>query len=120
MQYGSYLCCKDHIEEVRNFLGKFFEESKDRYNHSGWITFKTPGGFLINLMRGKGQEMTKNMTFEIYCQSLEELKKYAKKFNQEIQSFNTTESLSPYKYNFIEIYGPQNICKVEISYSEDL
>ncbi len=116
---GLYLVCKEHVQETRAFLSQFFEESMDEYNHSKWITFKTPEKFLINLMEGTNQQMSQNVTFEIYCESLEELRKYAGKYNvTKIKSIIATQTQDKYKYNYIEILGPQNICKLEISYSE--
>ena len=71
-------------------------------------------------MRGKGQRITQNMTFEISCKSLKELEKFAKKFKCKINSFVTTETAYKYRYNYIEIFGPANICKIEINYIERL
>lgn len=119
-KYGSYLVCKGYIQEVRDFLGQFFEEERGRYNHEGWITFKTPEGFLINLMRGADQEMTQNMTFEIYCDSMEELEEYSKRFNTKVENFVVTETDPNYRYHYVEILGPQKICKIEVSYSENI
>lgn len=116
---GLYLVCKEHLQETKVFLSQFFNESINEYNHSKWVTFKTPEKFLINLMEGAGQQMSQNVTFEIYCKSLEEFREYAKKYNvTEIKSFVTTQAQNKYKYNYIEILGPQNICKFEISWSE--
>ena len=112
--------CKEHIEEVKDFLSKFFEEERGRYNHPGWVTFKVPNSdFLVNLMRGKDQPMTQNMTFEIYLDSKEELENYAKKHGVEVKSFLATETESKYRYHYVEFFGPENICKVEVNYSED-
>ena len=120
-QYGSYLVCKEYIKEVKEFLSMFFEEKKGRYNHDGWITFEIPNTkFIVNLMKGKDQPMTQNMTFEIGVKSMEELQEYAKKHNSKIYDFIATETVNNYRYNYIEIFGPQNICKIEISYSEDV
>ena len=41
------------------------------------------------------QPMTQNMTFEIYCDSKEELEKYAK-YKCEIESFVATETATIY------------------------
>jgi len=67
-------------------------------------------------MKGKDQIMTQNMTFEISCKSLKELEKFAKKFNCKIDSFIATETNHKYRYHYIEIFGPKNICKIEINY----
>ena len=120
-RYGSYLVCKEYIQDVRVFLSDFFDELKSGYTHSEWISFKIPGSkFLVNLMRGDDQNMTQNFTIEIYCDSKEKLEEYSKKYLKKIESFVATKSSVKYKYNYIEVFGPQNICKVEISYSEDL
>ncbi|MFB6181596.1 MAG: hypothetical protein ABEJ24_01740 [Candidatus Magasanikbacteria bacterium] len=71
-------------------------------------------------MTGEEQEITQNMTFEIWCDSMKELEKYANEYNEEIKSFIATETEKDYKYNFIVIPGPQNICKMEINYMQDL
>jgi len=115
---SSYLVCKNHITEVKDFLSKFFKERKGKYNHAGWITFGFNPRFTISLMKGKDQPMTQNMTFEISCKSLKELEKFAQKFNCKIDSFIATETIHKYRYNYIEIFGPANICKVEINYCE--
>ena len=121
IKYGSYLICKEHVREVKDFLGEFFEEKKDKYNHENWVTFVVPNtDFKINLMKGSDQSITQNMTFEIYCESKEGLEKYAKKHNLEIESFVATETSQPYTYYYIEILGPYNICKIEVNYCEDL
>jgi len=118
-KFGSYLVCKKYIEEVREFLLMFFEEEHGRYNHSGWGTFKVPGtDFSVNIMSGDDQKLTQNMTFEIDCNSKKELEDFAKKYNCEIYDFLATEAAKRYRYYYIEVLGPQNICKMEISYSE--
>ena len=115
---SSYLVCKNNISEVKEFLSKFFKERKGKYNHAGWITFEFNPEFTISLMKGKDQPMTQNMTFEISCKSLKELEKFAKEFNCKIDSFVATETAHNYRYHYIEILGPANICKVEINYCE--
>ncbi len=121
IKYGSYLVCKEHVQEVRDFLCDFFEEKIDKYNHDNWVTFLIlDTNFQVNLMKGNDQPMTQNMTFEIYCDSKEELEKYAEKYKCEIESFVATETSQPYTYYYIEILGPYNICKIEINYCEDL
>lgn len=121
MKHGtSYLVCKEHIHEVKEFLAQFFEEENSKWNHDGWITFMVPGtGFKVSLMKGGDQEITQNMTFEINCESLEELEEQAKKFNTEVDSFMATETSHPYRYYYIEIYGPAGICKIEMNYIEE-
>lgn len=119
--FGMYLVCNDHIEEVKNFLKQFFEEIKDEYNYSTWITFKIPNSsFKINLMEGLDQDITQNAVIEIYCESKEELERLSKKHNCKNESFLSEESAQKYQYNYIEIQGPKNICKVEISYCKDI
>lgn len=120
-KFRSYLVCKDHLEEVRDFLKDFFFEDNGRYNHSGWVTLLVPEtSFQVNLMRGHKQPLTQNMTFEIYLDSLENLQRYADKHGCQIESFFATETAQHYRYYYIEIQGPASICKMEISYSEDL
>ena len=119
--YGSYLVCHDHISEIKNFLKQFFNENKGRYNHEGWVTFFIPETeFKVNLMKGNDQELTQNMTFEIDAGSMDNLKKYAEKYKCKIDSFTATETGKNYKYHYIEIISPKNICKVEISFCEDI
>jgi len=119
--YSSYLVCKEHINEVKEFFSQFFEELKGKYNYEGWITFKIPKtDFIVNLMNGYDQNLTQNMTFEISVASLEELEKYAKKYNCKIDSFPCIESEQNYTYYYIEIFGPKNICKIEVSHLEDI
>lgn len=122
MKYNSsYLVCRDHVMEVKDFLSQFFPEEKDKYSHDGWITFKFPEtGYQANLMKGAGQDITQNMTFEIACDSLEELEKVAEKYNTKVDSFLATETANPYRYYYIEVPGPANICKIEINYCEDV
>ncbi|PIZ82550.1 hypothetical protein COX97_04235 [Candidatus Pacearchaeota archaeon CG_4_10_14_0_2_um_filter_05_32_18] len=114
---SSYLVCRNNINDVKKFLKKFFKEVKGKYNHPGWITFKINPKFIVNLMEGNDQIMTQNMTFEICCKSLKELEKFAKKFNCKIDSFVATETVYKYRYHYIEIFGPANICKIEINYT---
>ena len=113
---SSYVVCKNHIKEVSNFLIMFFKELKGKYNHSGWITFQINPKSVVSLMKGKDQKITQNMTFEISCKSLKELEKLAKKFNCKVDSFVATETAHKYRYYYIEILGPKDICKVEINY----
>ena len=118
---SSYLVCHEHVDEVKKFLSKFFKESKGRYNHKNWITFKLPKtDFTINLMKGCDQPLTQHMVFEILCNSMEELKTFAKKNNCKIDSFTATETGKPYRYHYIQIPGPKNICKIEINFTEEL
>ncbi len=120
-RYGCYLVCKEHIKSVRKFLNKFFVETKGDYNSPNWITFEIPNSnFIINLMFGKEQEITQNMTFEIYFNSKNELQKFAKKHRHKIKRFRVTNTNQKYIYNYVEILGPRNICKIEASYSEDI
>lgn len=113
--------CKEHVKEVKEFLSQFFEEKKDKYSHNNWVTFLIPNtDFKINLLKGGDPSMAQYMVFEIYCDSKNELEEYAKKYNCEINSFVATETQQPYRYYYIEIFGPKNICKVEINYCEDI
>ena len=117
--YGSILICNDHINEVREFLKQFFDEHSDGYNYEIWRTFIVPGGFRINLLVDNEQLITQNMTFEIYCESLDELKSLADKYKQDIESFPSEDSPQTYTYYYFTVRGPESICKLEISYSED-
>ena len=120
-KYGSYLVCKEHVQEVKDFLSQFFEERKDKYNHDNWVTFLLPStNFQVNLMKGMDQSMTQNMTFEIYCESMDKLKEFATRYQCEINSFVATETSQPYTYHYIEINEPHGICKVEVNYCEDI
>lgn len=119
-RYGSYLVCNEHIEEVKEFLAQFFEEKPDEYSFAGWVTFVVPGtDFKINLMKDSELALTKNMTFELYCDSLAELESIAAKHGKKIESFLSTESPQQYRYHYID-FSCLNICTVEVSYVEDL
>jgi hypothetical protein len=67
-------------------------------------------------MQGEDQPLTQNMTFEIGVKSLTDLEAYAKTFDCKIDDFLCDETEYVYRYYYIEIPGPGNICKVEISY----
>lgn len=119
-EFGSYLVCKEYIKDVAKFLSQFFEEVKDSHSHSDWATFNIPGGFLLNLMRGDEQDITQNFTIEIYCNSLEGLQEFVQKHNSTIKSFDVTKTTNNYRYHYVELKGPANICKMEASFSENL
>ncbi len=120
-KYGSYLVCNEYIDEVHSFLKQFFKERIDGYTFEGWSTFEVPdSSFLINLMKDGGQPLTKNMTFEIYCQSMKELEKIAENHGATIENFVSKKSAQHYKYYYIEIFGPQGICKIEVNFTENL
>ena len=117
--FSSYLVCREHVQEVRKFLNPFLKEKTSKYTHEKWITFQIPNSeFTVNLMKGADQPRTRNFTFEIGCSSMKELEGYAKKFNCKIENFRVTETTPNYTYHYIEIYGPEDICKVEISFCE--
>ncbi len=121
IRYGSYLNCKEHVKEVKEFLSQFFEEKKDKYSHENWVTFIIPKtDFKINLMKGDDLPMTEYMVFGIYCDSKKELEEFAHKYNSKIDSFMATETQQLYRYYYTSIYGPQNICMIEINYIEDI
>lgn len=120
-KYGLYLVCREHIGDVKAFLSNFFEERKGKYNHESWVTFTIPGtAFVVNLMRGEDQSMTQSMTFEIYCDSLKQLEEFAEKYKSKIESFVATKAAQQYRYHYIEIPGPHDICKIEVSFCEDI
>jgi len=120
-KFGCYLVCKEHINEVEKFLKQFFKEEKDNYQSGQWVTFQPKNSdFKINLMKGEDQELTQNMTFEIYFNSIDELRNFAKKHKCKIESFKVTNTKQKYIYNYIEILGPNNICKIEANYCEDV
>jgi len=117
---SSYLVCKEHIQEVKKFLSQFFQEEKTPFSYESWITFTVPDtNFRVNLMEGNDQDVTQNMTFEITCNTLEQLKELSKKYNTKIEDFIATETENPYRYYYIEIPGPKNICKIEINFIEE-
>ena len=121
MQYSSYLVCNEYITQVQDFLSQFFKERVNGYNFAGWRTFEVGNmGFTVNLMDDKKLPMTQHMTFDLYCDSLAELEALAKKHNVELQNFISTSTPNRYRYHYAEIKGPQDICKIEISYTEDL
>tara|TARA_B100000745_G_scaffold264490_1_gene189201 strand:- start:473 stop:841 length:369 start_codon:yes stop_codon:yes gene_type:complete len=121
MEYSLYLVCKEKLEEVRGFLGNFFTQSEDEYTHGEWVTFTVPNSnFSINLMRGEEQEVTKNVTFEIYYDSLSLLQEFALQNDTQVKSFETSKAAQKYTYYYVEVLGPANICKIEASYSEDV
>tara|TARA_B100000745_G_scaffold300375_1_gene254084 strand:+ start:4456 stop:4821 length:366 start_codon:yes stop_codon:yes gene_type:complete len=121
MNHGIYLVCKDNLTEVSEFLSQFFERIENEYTHASWVTFKSSdSAFLVNLMSGSDQKQTKNITFEIYCDSLKSLQKLTEGHGSEIQNFTSTKSKQRYQYYYTEIQGPNQICKIEASYSENL
>lgn len=118
---STYLVCKNRIQETRMFLKDFFEEEVGRFNHTEWITFKIPhSNFTINLMKGENQPQTQNITFELNCTSMDELKQYATKYDKEIRNFLAEQTGKPYRFHYIEILGPNDICKIDVSYCEEL
>lgn len=120
-KFGCYLVCKEYINEVKKFLKQFFEEEKDGYESPQWITFHPKdSNFKINIMKGENQILTQNMTFEIYFNSMNELKNFAKKHKRKIKSFKVTDTKQKYIYNYAEINGPRKICKIEANYCEDI
>jgi hypothetical protein len=121
MKYSSYLVCNEHIDAVAEFLKQFFEEEVDGHTWSSWRTFKVGDtGFTVNLMVDNELSLTQYMTFEIYCKSLEELNELAEKYNARVQSLLATSAPQHYNYHYAEVLGPANICKVEMSYTEDI
>lgn len=121
IKYSSYLVCKEHVQEVQEFLGQFFEGEKGPYNHDDWVTFIIPNtNFTVNLMKGSDQPITQHITFEIGCDSLTALETYSEKYNTEIKSFIATETGNPYRYHYCDILGPRDICKIEVNYIETI
>jgi len=117
LNYSSYLICHEHVKSVRDFLINFFEEIKGKYNHDDWVSFKIPNtDCKVNLMKGSDQELTQNVVFEISCRTMEQLNDFSKKYNIKIDNFVATETGNPYNYSYIQIPGPANICKIEVSY----
>lgn len=120
IQYGSYVVCKEYLDNVRIFLSDFFEQTHGKYNFNEWVSFEVPGAdFVINLMKGDDQPLTQNMTFELYCGTKEELNNLATRHKTDVKSFLTGTPIK-YRYHYVEIHGPRNICKIEINYIEDL
>ena len=119
--FSSYLVCKEHVDAVKSFLSDFYPETVNQHNHSAWVTFCIPGtGFTFNLMKGgDDQEMTKNLVFELAVDSMDKLKEFAEKYDTEVKSFVVTETKTPYTYNYVDIVGPQGICKVEVHFIHD-
>jgi len=60
------------------------------------------------------------MTFEITCESIDELDAFAKQFGKTIEHFIVTEIEPQYRYSYIELFGPEGICKIEINYSSNV
>jgi len=106
--------------KLKIFSENFFEEIKDKYNYSDWVSFRITNDFKVNLMFGHKEELTQSFTFEISLGSLDELKEHSKKYGCEIRSFVSKEAEQDYNYSYIEIPGPKDICKVVISYIEDI
>lgn len=121
MKAGLYLVCHDSVNLVKDFLQNFFPEEETDFNHEGWITFQVPeSDFKINLMNGSSQELqkTQGVALEIYYDSLSELQEFANKHTVEIRSFNSSKASIQYTYHYCTIPGPDNICFIEVSYSE--
>jgi hypothetical protein len=120
-KYDAYLICNDHISEVKNFLINFFEEKKDEDNHDGSVTLIVPEStFKINLMKGHNQPLTQNVTFETNLESKDALEWFAKKNNTEIKMFLISGAEQPCVYNYVEIPGPYNICKIKVFYYDGM
>lgn len=118
-QYGAYIVCNEYINEVEAFLNQFFPRIENEYTFSGWRTFEMPGNdYVVNLMADDEQPRTQHMTLEIYCDSMDELKRYASEHGAKIENFLATSTPAQYRYHYFEVMGPHNICKVEISYCE--
>lgn len=116
-KYDASLICNDHISEVKDFLAKFFKEEKDEHNADNSVTFVVPeSNFRISLMVDHNQPLTKNVTFEMGSNSRSMLETFAQKNNTEIKTFMTKEDGQSYMYNFVEVPGPYDICKIKILY----
>ena len=117
----SYLICGKHIKEVEKFLEQYFDKIKTQYTFDNWLNFKIPkSNYRASLTHLKGQKLTQNMVFEISCPTLKELKNYSNKTKEKIHSFVATETGRPYRFYYLTIKGPANICKIEINYIEHL
>lgn len=120
-KYRCTLVCWDNLNDVASFLEKFFTEVFTSYNHSTWRSFQIPEqDFYINIMEGSDLLLTQDMVFEIECDSFDCLQSYASNFDCDIQMFYSEQSSQKYNYHYIEVNGPKNICKIEISYSENI
>lgn len=71
-------------------------------------------------MCGDEQDITQNFTIKVYFDSLEELEEFAAKYSGEIKGFVTSKAQAKYNYHFVEFLGPNKICKIEASFSENL
>lgn len=114
-KYDAYLVCNDHIGEVKDFLTRFFKEKKDEQSGENSVTLVPPDGdFTINLIRDHKQPITQNVTFETRFKSSDALERFAKENNVEVEIFLVTEAGQSAVYNYVEIVGPHNICKVKV------
>ncbi len=114
-KYDAYLVCNDHMGEVKHFLARFFTEKKDEHSSDSSVTFVPPDGdFQINLIRDHKQPITQNVTFETRFKSSGVLERFAKENNTEVEIFLVTEAGQSAVYNYVEIVGPHNICKVKV------
>lgn len=94
-------------------MSNFFEQETDKYNHSEWISFRLRGSdFKLNLMSGDEQPITKNLTLEFELDSIEELNKFAQKFDEKVHSFKSAKAEVEYMFYYVSIPGPLGICKV--------
>ena len=117
--FSAYLVCGEYVEEVKQFLLRFYPELHTPYTYRDWISFTVPDtNFRFNLMHDKGEPLTQHMTLEMSVHSLDDLQTLAKEFDCEIRDFPCNETDYKYHYHYIEIPGPHDICKMEISYSE--
>lgn len=120
-KFSFYLVCHEHIEEVYDFLIQFFPEMKGVYNYEHWITFDVPeANFHFDIMDGSNQELSKNVTFQMDAGSLEDLEILGKRYGCTIKDFLCDETDQKYRYYYIEVLGPHSICKMEISYCDNL
>jgi hypothetical protein len=116
VKHTAYLVCHEHINDVKKFLAQFFEQEITKYNHENWITFVIPPGFKLNLMKGLKQKLTQNFMLELGCDTKKELEEFANKYGQEIKHFTVTEVTPNYEFYYIEIPGPHDICRMDVSY----
>ncbi|MHB0978266.1 MAG: hypothetical protein ACYC1K_02590 [Minisyncoccota bacterium] len=116
-KYDAYLVCNEHLSEVKDFLTQFFKEKTGEHNEDESVTLFAPeGNFQINLMKSQSQPLTQNVTFELGSESEYALESFAKKNNTEIKTFLVSEAQKLRAYNYVEVPGPYNICKIKVFY----
>ena len=117
--YEINLICGDHLEEVERFLSRFFQKKDLENDHQKNVVFLVPNSaYQIKLMRGVNLSLTQGVTLAVVCETRDQLEEFAERTKTEIKELTITGD-NPYTHHYVEVPGPQNICKIEVNYRED-